>query len=525
MAPQYILARSLCALSAALFVVLPTAQASTQQPVGPTLNLTQDLYEVGETCGATLTGTPGHMAWLLLDAHLGPATIAGIGTFDIECGDSLSLFPLGVIPPSGVLKQRYTPLATDSVVQQPYFIQAITVDPTQGARIGITECRTLIYAAGASTEKCPEPPTADPIYTIYPDGVSLWLPGVGEDFVFTGDSMFAEYGDGTARLVGEVERLSNPDERLLVDLFMADRVDAGNANYPPAGSPKKELSNAAYATSGGPIDTNQWHYYESLDGMLLGLDDLEGGSMAIGRFGPSPQVGFGANGVSLDYGASAWLKMTVLSQPALVTWNPFGHGDFNIDIRDCQPSGIRRCAVEGIAHPNHATFPGGVAFWLPGIAEDFIALPNMTFTEYANGTARLIGEIARPGNMDEHFSVNILFSDPVVVGDVNYPPQDSPKLELKGGAYVANGGPIDPSVWEYYETYVGTLIGLDDYDGGAICLERFGPAWQQGFGANNLNYMEGGAGWMTLTVKTTPVGLTWVPNGHSDINVDLIRCP
>ena len=383
----------------------------------------------------------------------------------------------------------------------------------------------MIYAAGASIERCPEPPTADPVYAIYPDGVSLWLPGVGEDFVFTNDSMFAEYGDGTARLTGEVERLSNPNERFLVDFFLSDRVDAGNANFPPTGSPKEELLQAAYAKNGGPIDTDQWHYYQDLDGMLLGLGDLDGGSLSIGRFGPSPQVGFGANGVSLDYGASAWLTMDVLQQPTLTSWNPFGHGDFNIDIRDCQPTGVRRCAVEGIAHPNHATFPGGVAFWLPGIAPDFVALPDMTFTEYADGTARLIGEIARPGNMDEHFSINVLFWNPVVPGDVNYPPQDSPKLELKPGAYMANGGPIDPSAWQYYETYVGTLIGLDDYDGGKIWMERFGPSWQQGVGANNLNYEEGGAGWMTLHVKTSPAGMTCVPIGHSDINVDLIPCP
>lgn len=524
MSPRHILARSLCAISAALFVAMPAAQASTVQ-AGPTLSLDQGLYEVGETCKATVTGTPGHLAWLLLDAHRGPVTIPGIGTFDIEAGPSLNLFPLGVIPPSGVIEQQYTPSATDDVVQQPFFVQAITIDQSQRARFGITECRTLIYAAGAATEKCPEPPVADPVYTIYPDGVSLWLPGVGEDFVFTGDSVFAEYGDGTARLVGEVERLSNANERLLVDFFMSDRVDAGNANYPPAGSPKKELLNAAYANSGGPIDTDQWHYYQRLNGMLLGLGDLEGGSMSIGRFGPSPQVGFGANGVSLDYGASAWLKMTVLDQPALVTWSPFGHGDFNIDIRDCNTPGVRRCAVESAAHPAHATFPGDVALWLPGIAEDFIALPNMTFTEYANGTARLIGEIARPGNLNEHFSINVLFSDPVVIGDANYPPLNSPKPELKAPAYVVNGGPIDPNTWEYYETFVGTLIGLDDYEGGKVCITRFGPSWQQGFGANNLNYNDGGAGWLTLTVKATPPGLTWIPKGHSDMNLDLIPCP
>ena len=509
------------ALGFALAAALTAAPASATGGATPTLNLDQTLYEVGQTATATLTGNPGDFAFLLADAHEGPTYIPGVGTLAVDAGATMTILPMGTIPPSGVLDMQATPGCNDPAAWQPFFLQGVTV----GAGFDFSNLEVLDFVRGPGCHSFPEPPLGDPTYGNFPGGTALWLPGVGQDdYVFLPGARYTEYLDGTATLRGVAEGRYDSSKKFRVDVVLDNRMGPGDAAYPPAMSPKKELKPGAYRSWGGPVDTGTWHYYQTMTGTLYGMDGYAGGILAIDRFGPSFQVGYGGDNVSLDFGASGWFNQNVVAQPSGEVWAPVGHGDFNITIRDVATPEPPVC-VRAPEDSQYATFPADVAVWLPGIGTDYVLETDTTYTEYLDGTARLVGEAYRPSAPTERFLVDVLFSDRVDIGDPNYPPPGSPKKEMHPTAYIEWGGPVDPSTWHYYETFNGLLIGVDSYAGGLIAVDRFGPSWQVGLGANNVNTKDGASGWFNQNVITTPAGYTWVPVGHGDFNVQFIPCP
>lgn len=167
-------------------------------------------------------------------------------------------------------------------------------------------------------------------------GPAFWLPGLGTDFVFSPLGAFHEYPDGTATALGTIHSQSNPQVRFAVDLHFDQRVNPGDANYPPAPSPKKELVPSAYVENGGPIDPATWHYYQGISGTLTGLDAMAGAQIQLAPFMMAAQVGVGANGKNSAYGASFWMTGTVLTQPSLGGPIVFtGHLDANFDLSEC----------------------------------------------------------------------------------------------------------------------------------------------------------------------------------------------
>ena len=115
------------------------------------------------------------------------------------------------------------------------------------------------------------PAEKDPVYGQYSGGHSLWLPGIGTDFIFTNGNpgIFTEKMDGTATLTGTVVRKSDSGKKFDVSVDFNLRTDT-----PPAGSPKLELKPSAYSANGGPIDPSTWHYYEVWGGTLLDVSPL-----------------------------------------------------------------------------------------------------------------------------------------------------------------------------------------------------------------------------------------------------------
>ena len=110
-------------------------------------------------------------------------------------------------------------------------------------------------------------------------------------------------------------------------------------------------------------------------------------------------------------------------------------------------------------------------------------------------------------------------------GYTTTPPAGSPKKELFASAYIQNGGPIDPSTWVYYTSFTGTLTGTGNYAGAVIQLDKTGPAFQIGKGANGKNGNFGGSGWFNWTVTSQPTsGGSLQTTGQGDINVDLANC-
>ncbi len=179
------------------------------------------------------------------------------------------------------------------------------------------------------------------------------------------------------------------------------------------------------------------------------------------------------------------------------------------------------CVDKADTDPALGGSTGGHALWLPGIGTDFVFVSGGQLMERSDGTALLTGVVARESDPTQRFAVDIAFADAVFPGDVDHPPVGSPKLELDPSAYLDEGGQIDTRDWHYYETVVGALVGKDAFDGGVLTVERAGPAFQVGFGANGKNGSFGGSGWLTATTVAQPAGEPFPQAFQGDLNVDL----
>ena len=158
---------------------------------------------------------------------------------------------------------------------------------------------------------------------------------------------------------------------------------------------------------------------------------------------------------------------------------------------------------------NHAVF-------LPGIGTDFVFNGDGVFQEYPTGSAQLTGTISSLSNPNASFDVSVWFNNKNSVGGAG-----SPKLELLGSAYAANGGPVDPSTWEYYDTFGGTFTGTGDYAGALLNITQVGPDFQMGYGANGKNANHGGSAWFNVTVVYQPTtGPSLTPTSNGDFNMD-----
>lgn len=350
---------------------------------------------------------------------------------------------------------------------------------------------------------------------------AITLPGITNTLVFVRGGQFTERPDGTARLTGVAEEESDPARAFHVDIRFLHRVEPGDASYPPADSPKLELNTGSYVANGGPIDPATWTYYTDFYGSLVGLRDLAGARLEVARRGPSFQVGVGANGKNGNLGGAGWLDTVVVTQPSsgLFIGGTTG-GDINIDLDE---SGTGHCAEPAQRDEDLARYQGGHAFYLPGIAHDFVFEPGAQFVERADGSASLAGVIYSESAPTQRFSAQVDFADRLDPEAPGYPPADSPKLELEDHAYVAHGGPVDPAGWHYYGSFVGHLEGLAALRGARVRIERYGPAFQVGLGASGKNQRYGASGWLDVVVEAQPQTGQSLPTEllHGDINIDL----
>jgi len=162
------------------------------------------------------------------------------------------------------------------------------------------------------------------------------------------------------------------------------------------------------------------------------------------------------------------------------------------------------------------------ALWIPEISRNlqFEGTPEANRI-LPNGDMVIVGSVV---DGDLAFDIELNYS--------GYTDQsDSPKLELKSSAYSENGGPIDPSTWEFYSDFSATLVGTSgDWAGVTLTAVLRGPMTQFGIGANGKNGNFGLANWFTATIESATYG---VPDGFSigqtlvgDVNIDLpSECP
>jgi len=503
-------------LATAAVATLSSIAAAEQLVPDIEINLDKPLYEGGDSAIIEVCGSPGDVPILLIGFAPGSTFMYGVG----DLGLSFSPTPgFAILPPLDSEGKGYAPCEVECPLTRfKLFLQVITVDPVWMAPTGLSDVEVLAVA-GADCGVCPE---AAEVLEPCAGGSdhAFTLPGIGKDFMFVSGASYVERGDGTATLTGVIARASDNDARFLVDVELDGRIDPLAPNHPPLSSPKLELCDEAYQGNGGPIRPELWHYFEGLQGQLIGMGDYQGAVVDIVRFGPAAQVGFGANGKNFDYGISSWLMVEVTQQPDHGKLEVKGKGDINIGLEgECVD-----CPFPAEVDPYYM-YSGGHALWLPGIGNDFVFEDGATFEELDNGTAKLIGVAESLSDSDKRLNVEFCYSGRINPGAENYPPADSPKLELKAEAYSENGGPVDTSLWHYYAVLEGTIEGLDDLEGLELEVSDRGPAFQVGIGASGKNVLFGASGWLGWTVKSQADYGSKVSDGEGDVNIDLDECP
>lgn len=214
----------------------------------------------------------------------------------------------------------------------------LQAQPTNGPQLPSAFIGDFNFDFGDSCPSCANRARNDPNATYTPGNHAFYLPGIGANMILAPGSKFEEFDDGTAHLTGAIYKERVPNKRFLVDVWFTGRVSPGELGFAPSGSPKKELWDWMYVENGGPVDTNTWHYYLHTDGFLTGQNAMAGALIQITRMGPAFQVGLGANGKNIGFGASGWLNVEVLAQPNNFPNLPSGFmGDININLFDGCP--------------------------------------------------------------------------------------------------------------------------------------------------------------------------------------------
>ena len=153
--------------------------------------------------------------------------------------------------------------------------------------------------------------------------------GTPTQYAWDGSGLLVENTDGTAILTGTIVGLHDTSAKFTVEIYLSGRVNPGDIL--PLGSPS--YPNAPEYPYGCADDTN-WRYYTSLTGTLTGTDgSMSGAVVTVTRRGPAWQQGVGGNLLNGENGASAWIDVTIDSQPSSSgVWLDPTIGDINTDL-------------------------------------------------------------------------------------------------------------------------------------------------------------------------------------------------
>ncbi len=160
-----------------------------------------------------------------------------------------------------------------------------------------------------------------------------------------------------------------------------------------------------------------------------------------------------------------------------------------------------------------------------GSSSQYFSLSNGVFTELDDGTASLTGSLVNNGNSDLTFDISLTLTVPKDLDETGGPSTGEPKL---------GNGSGDPTTWDYYMMWEGTLTGTGNL-AGVIDVEGVSgkPFFQVGDGANDKDSDFGASGWMdyesTGITRTLGSGhtlqtgafSTFNSGSHGDVNIDL----
>jgi len=110
---------------------------------------------------------------------------------------------------------------------------------------------------------------------------------------------FVENGDGTATFTGTFSNFGDSNLSFDATINFGGRTESGTPQ-----------TSQCYAT-----DTGDWYYYSTINGTLIGTNDLAGAEISVSSI-HALQIGTGASLYDEgEFGASAWLNYSIVSQP------------------------------------------------------------------------------------------------------------------------------------------------------------------------------------------------------------------
>ena len=356
-------------------------------------------------------------------------------------------------------------------------------------------------------------PFADAFAT-EPGGSLLAIPGIASDFVLFADGALDVRADGTARLSAFAHQQSAFDREFYVTLELSGRLQPGDANYPPAGSPVVTMLPAAYVPV-GPVDPALYTYYTQVTGTMVGLRVFTGARIDLTAATPI-QVGLGANNKNVRLGLAGDLAMTIVQQPTIGTLNLLGPAQLRAEV---VPS-ANWCLAHVDSNPAASGSTARLAIELPGVGNDYLFNPAGRWFENADGSATLIATVRRQSDYTDRWQLQLNLTGRIVPGDPAHPPAGMPVLNLLPSSYLAQNGTVDPAGFRYYATAIGTLTGEGLNAGGLVQLGTATP-FQVGLGAGQGNLFFGVDGTTTVTVQTQPSARTLTPTGNLRLRANL----
>jgi hypothetical protein len=345
-------------------------------------------------------------------------------------------------------------------------------------------------------------------------GFLMAIPGVADDFLLFADGQWKLDANGAARLSAYVQRAGAVDRDFFVELTFTGRVDPGDANYPPAGSPITTMLPAAY-TPIGPVDANSFSYWTQVVGTMTGLRAFAGASIDLASVGPA-QLGAGANNKNVALGLSVDFDLTVLQPPVAASFAPTGPALLRANLEQQ----IDLCATHVDSDPSLRGNADRLGFELGGVANDYVYLPSGTLLEADDGTATLTATIRRQTDYLDAWQLQLQLAQRVDPGDSSYPPQGFPVQQLLPTAYATGGGAIDTNQWRYYTQVSGQLTGLANNDGGTVQLLASSGV-QVGVGAAQGNVFFGIYGEFQSTLTQPPSSTQLTLTGTATLHASL----
>lgn len=146
-------------------------------------------------------------------------------------------------------------------------------------------------------------------------GVSFKIAGLSNNLSWDDSvvqAVFVEDEDtGSAHLFGYLKDDTNPQIELYVNIWFNNLYAPHTI---PLGSPVIPLLPTCYLGDTAPLF---WSYYHDITGTIIATpgSDYDGLILSVTRYGPAPQVGYGANGENLNAGLRAGFSWSVVHQP------------------------------------------------------------------------------------------------------------------------------------------------------------------------------------------------------------------